>query len=46
MPDTTPQWILDLQASTARFEQLAITTGENAKQFIEDLKQDRKDLGL
>ena len=35
-----PQWIKDLEASTARFEALATVTGQNAQTFVQECKQE------
>jgi hypothetical protein len=42
----TQEALASLAQATARFEALAIRTGENAQAFIADLKEDRKNFEL
>lgn len=44
MDSTTPQWLLDLQASTARFENLAETVKKNSETFVVELREQAEQL--
>lgn len=44
MDSNAPQWLLDLQASTARFENLAKQVQKNSENFVVELRKQAKKL--